>query len=118
MDLVSKLQLKQNSLVALLEPPEGADAALDGLNTTSYTADADALIVFVVDREALERCRGEIIGAVGRDALVWVAYPKAGQLGTDLNRDLLAVALAGQGVRPVRQIAVDELWSALRFRPA
>ena len=118
MDLVSKLQLKQDRLVAVLERPDGADSALDGLNTTSDVAAADALIVFVVDSEALERCRAEIVGAASRDALVWVAYPKAGQLGTDLDRDLLAVALAAEGVRPVRQIAVDELWSALRFRPA
>ena len=40
---------------------------------------------------------------------------KAGQLGTDLNRDILAAALAGQGVQPVRQVAIDETWSALRF---
>ena len=40
------------------------------------------------------------------------------KLGTDLNRDLLSAALAGEGVQPVRQIAIDEVWSALRFRPA
>jgi len=27
-------------------------------------------------------------------------------------------AMAGHGVRPVRQVALDEIWSALRFRPA
>ena len=41
-----------------------------------------------------------------------------GQPGTDVNRDILAKSLAGRGVRPVRQIAIDEVWSALRFRPA
>lgn len=46
------------------------------------------------------------------------AYPKAGQLGTDLNRDILGGALAGEGVQPVRQVAIDEVWSALRFRPS
>ena len=37
---------------------------------------------------------------------------------TDLNRDTLARHLAPHGIRPVRQVAVDELWSALRFRPS
>jgi hypothetical protein len=50
--------------------------------------------------------------------LTWVAYPKAGQLGTDLNRDKLAALLKADGVRPVRQIAIDDVWSALRLRPA
>jgi len=47
------------------------------------------------------------------------AFPKAGQLGTDLNRDVLWKHLLEkyrvQGVRP---IALDEVWSAMRFRPA
>ena len=43
---------------------------------------------------------------------------EAGKLGTDLNRDTLAAALAVEGVQPVRQVAIDETWSALRFRPA
>ncbi|MFE2102127.1 MULTISPECIES: hypothetical protein [unclassified Streptomyces] len=46
-----------------------------------------------------------------------MAYPKGGKLGTDLNRDTLAAALSERGVRPVRQIAIDDIWSALRFRP-
>ena len=56
--------------------------------------------------------------AARRDKLAWIAYPKAGKLGTDLNRDILSAALAVEGVQPVRQIAIDEVWSALRFRPA
>ena len=53
-----------------------------------------------------------------QDRLAWVAYPKAGKLGTDLNRDILAALLTAEGVQPVRQVAIDETWSALRFRPA
>jgi hypothetical protein len=52
-----------------------------------------------------------------RDGLAWIAYPKAGQLGTDLNRDILWKHLLASGVQGVRQIALDETWSALRFRP-
>ena len=55
--------------------------------------------------------------AARRDALAWVAYPKAGQLGTDLNRDRLAGLLAERNVRAVRQVSIDDVWSALRFRP-
>jgi hypothetical protein len=53
-----------------------------------------------------------------RRILAWIAYPKAGQLGTDLNRDILARSLTGRGVRPVRQVAIDDVGSALRFRLA
>ena len=46
------------------------------------------------------------------DRLASLAYPKARQLGTDLDRDFL------RGHLPVRQVALDDVWSAMRFRPA
>jgi hypothetical protein len=44
-----------------------------------------------------------------------VAYPKAGR--ADNNRDSLWPILAGYGLRPIGQVAIDDVWSALRFRP-
>ena len=44
-------------------------------------------------------------------------YPKAGQLGTDLNRDILWKHLLKKNIQGVRQIAIDNVWSAMRFRP-
>jgi len=57
------------------------------------------------------------ITAAREDRLAWIAYPKAGKLGTDLNRDILARLARERGIQPVRQIAINETWSALRFRP-
>jgi hypothetical protein len=113
MDLASKLQLKPGQRVVLLGESSGAKL---GLEATRDIDDAHGLVVFVADRSALEKSRRSIVAAATDDKLVWVAYPKAGQLGTDLNRDQLAKALAIDALRPVRQIAIDDLWSALRFR--
>ena len=49
----------------------------------------------------------------GIDAF-WVAYPKGNR--TDVNRDSLWPILAEHGFRPISQVALDETWSALRFR--
>jgi hypothetical protein len=70
-----------------------------------------------------EACRargkvGPLVAAAKADRLAWLAYPKAGQLGTDLNRDIVWKHMLARGVQAVRQIAIDEVWSALRFRPA
>lgn len=43
---------------------------------------------------------------------------EAKQLGTDLNRDVVWELLGDRGIRPVRQVSIDDVWSALRFRPA
>jgi hypothetical protein len=114
--LGTKLQLKPGQRVESVQVPDSVAAALppDVADTGEHEA---ALLVFVVDRAALEENRDRIVGAAANDRLTWVAYPKSGQLGTDLHRDSLAVLLMPSGVQPVRQIAVDEVWSALRFRP-
>jgi hypothetical protein len=86
--------------------------------TTADPADADAVLVFVQSREQARERAGPFVEAARRDALAWIAYPKAGQLGTDLNRDSLWELLSELGIRPVRQVSIDDVWSALRFRPA
>ena len=48
-------------------------------------------------------------------AAFWVAYPKGGR--ADINRDSLWPILGEHGFRPISQVALDETWSALRFRP-
>jgi hypothetical protein len=60
---------------------------------------------------------GLVVEAAKADRLTWVAYPKAGQLGTDLNRDIIWRHLLTQGIQGVRQVAIDDVWSAMRFRP-
>jgi hypothetical protein len=47
-------------------------------------------------------------------AAFWILYPKGGR--ADINRDTLWPIVAEYGFRPITQVAVDETWSALRFR--
>jgi len=118
MELSAKLQIKPGSKVATLAVP-GDGPELTGLgDAVADPAAADVVIMFVKNREDLARTGGPALDAARADKLTWIAYPKAGKLGTDLNRDILAESLAAAGIQPVRQIAIDEVWSALRFRPA
>jgi hypothetical protein len=49
---------------------------------------------------------------------LWIAYPKGGSgVDTDLNRDVGWEPVKDLGLRPVAQVSVDRIWSALRFRP-
>jgi hypothetical protein len=119
MDLAGKLQLKPGQSVAIVNQPEDARLDLGSDHPVGDDPDqADAIIVFSANRAELERLADRYAAPARRDALTWVAYPKAGQLGTDLNRDVLAELVNAHGVQPVRQVALDGVWSALRIRPA
>lgn len=58
-------------------------------------------------------------GALAPDGLFWWAYPKKSsrRYASDLARDEGWAPLYGLGFGPVRQIAIDDDWSAVRFRP-
>jgi hypothetical protein len=113
MDLVAKLQTKETP-VCVLNPPKGFGFA--GA-THKDPRTAKALLLFIKDSDELRAKVAPAIAAARRDAITYIAYPKAGQLGTDLSRDSLWAMLQEQGIKPVRQIAIDDVWSALRFRP-
>ena len=111
-DLAKKLQIGETGIRVLHAP---ADVDLD---LPEPAGTAAGVLVFVRSREELDARAGPALEAARADHLAWIAYPKSGQVGTDLNRDRLWAALEGRGVRPVRQVAIDGVWSALRFRPA
>ena len=56
------------------------------------------------------------VAATRAGKLTWIAYPKAKQLGTDINRDTVRDIANQNGLDPVRQVAIDDAWSALRFK--
>jgi hypothetical protein len=116
-DIAAKLQLRPDQRVAVIGLPGDLHLPLP-VSADADPRSADAVIVFVSCAADL-RARGRAaIEAARRNAIAWVAYPKAGALGTDLNRDALAALLMEAGIQPVRQVAIDSVWSALRFRPA
>ncbi len=111
MTLASKLQLKEQT-ICVVNAPSGLQ--LD----VKQASDSPAVLVFAANAAELSDHGLAAIEAAQADALAWIAYPKAGKLGTDLNRDKLWETLQDKGIRPVRQISIDETWSAMRFRPA
>lgn len=118
MDVADKLQLKPKSSVTILGAPRGLQTKLsDGIKRRRDAAQADAVLAFAAVAADLTGVAAPALAAAREDRLAWIAYPKAGQLGTDLNRDRLAIAARDHGVQPVRQVSIDEVWSALRFRP-
>jgi hypothetical protein len=120
--LIKKLGVKPGRRAAVVNapdgyldrigPPEGVEAA------TQLHGTFDFIHVFAVDRATLDRHIGAAHAALAPGGLLWVSYPKgSSKVPTDLNRDVFWEALGYLGLRPVTQVSVDDVWSALRFRP-
>lgn len=121
MTVARKLQIPHASTVVVLGCPTDVDLEIPDdclvVSDPSDAAQAAAVVSFLVRAEDLDEVAGPAITAAREDRLAWIAYPKARQLGTDLNRDVLAGLVEARGVQPVRAVSVDSVWSALRFRP-
>jgi hypothetical protein len=78
-------------------------------------AQATTALVFVDDAEAVRATLATCHHELAQPSHLWFAYPKANR--ADINRDTLWPILAEYGLRPITQVAIDAVWSALRFRP-
>ncbi len=114
--VAEKLLLKPGSAVWTSDPARMsiAGALPEGVEVVKRADAAAVALVFAPDAKTLTsalRKHGAQLPAV---ATTWVLYPKGNV--TDINRDTLWPLLTEYGLRPNGQVAVDETWSALRFR--
>ena len=86
-----------------------------GVRVVETLGDATTAILFGDDATSLRAMAAAQGAHLGEPGTVWVAYPKANR--TDINRDSAWPILAEYGMRPIGQVAIDDVWSALRFRP-
>jgi hypothetical protein len=121
--LAKKLLLKAGHTVALVNAPAGIAEKLkplpDRATMSGAAAPRDAVLAFAKDQAELKRIAPQAIKAAKADSLLWISYPK-GSAGTktDLNRDVLRELVAERyGLEGVSLVAVDDTWSAMRFRP-
>ncbi|MCV2351219.1 hypothetical protein [Paucibacter sp. Y2R2-4] len=91
--------------VRVLRDPKQAKSLRFALAFTTQQAELDALSQLLT-------------GKAEGDALIWFAYPKGSSkcFKCDFNRDTGWDSMRSAGFDTVRQISIDEDWTALRFR--
>jgi hypothetical protein len=109
MNLPQKLQLPKDEGIRVLNAPEN-------LPVETNDTDSESILLFAKNSEVLKTGVKAVVRTAKANKLAWVAYPKAGKLGTDLNRDKLWKLLERYQIQPVRAISIDDTWSALRFK--
>jgi len=119
-----KLNLKdQHQLVVLNAPPsfEPELARLKGRTLHRALAAAPQIsffLAFVTRKVEAEKLAPQLAKCAIGDPVLWFAYPKgtSKKYTCDFNRDTGWDALRALGFDTVRAVAIDEDWSALRFR--
>lgn len=77
----------------------------------------DFALVFAVSQQQLQGILKEVIPAMQPDAKLWVAYPKlTSKIVSDLSREASWGCIDHHGFESVRAIALDNVWSAVRFK--
>ena len=124
--LIKKLGIKPKHRVNILNAPEGYPEEIgtrlpvdvELLTTPTSTGNFDVVLQFVHNKAEVQKDTPIAIEMVKAGGRLWLSYPKqSSKVPTDINRDILWKIFPNSEWRPVTQISIDEVWSALRFRP-
>jgi hypothetical protein len=124
--LLKKLNYKQEEAVHLFYVPEELrelPALLSGHaevinNLEDHNKPVRFALLFATQQAVLDAAVHALIGQLEGDAILWICYPKGSskRYRCDFNRDTGWQVCGQYNLEPVRQVAVNEDWSALRFR--
>lgn len=77
----------------------------------------DFALVFAINQTQLDGILKEVLPALDDEGKLWVAYPKStSKIVSDLNRDCSWKTLNQSGYESEHQVALDHVWTALRFK--
>lgn len=119
-----KLNLKDQQEILILNAPTSFEPELALLPVLTIHRQIESVpaigfsLAFVTLQSEVDTISPQIAARAQSDAVVWFAYPKgtSKKYKCDFNRDTGWDVLKAAGFDTVRAVAIDEDWSALRFR--
>jgi hypothetical protein len=117
-DVSQKMGIKEGARAYLLNAPASAlDAMkLPSLNVSqSLRGQFDYLHLFTTSRTELDRLLPKLRRHLKATGMLWVSWPKARQLGTDLSLPGVIRIGYGHGLVESTTLSIDPTWSGLKF---
>lgn len=123
--LFKKLNFKQHKEALILNAPAEFEPELNAMKGCTVirtdigsVSEIEFVLAFVKDQTGIDTMTPLIDQKLKGDGIVWFAYPKrtSGKYKAEINRDNGWDILGRSGFEAVRQVAVDDDWSAVRFR--
>ena len=125
-NVFKKLNLKSETEIVVLDGPSSFEpelAALENIAIRRRVEETRAItffLAFVTHQKDIDRLAKIVAKKAVGDAVVWFAYPKgtSKRYKCDFNMHAGWASLGEAGFEVVRLVAIDEDWSAKRFRRA
>lgn len=121
--LLEKLQLKDEKNLLIQGLPSTVEKQFVKLSFSKNVTPLlksrkiDFALVFAISHKQLEDILKDVVPALGDHAKLWIAYPKvSSKIVSDLTRDCNWSCIAKCGFEGIRLIAVDNIWTAMRFK--
>jgi hypothetical protein len=119
-----KLNLKNHKQIVVLNAPESFERELIALRNVTVLRNLQDLneigfsLAFVTKQTEVDTLGKSIAKKAKGDAVVWFAYPKgtSKRYQSEVSRDNGWRVFGELGFEGVRSVAIDEDWSAARFR--
>ena len=109
---LDKLGWKPGVAVHVIARPDGLDAIPD-----ERAGEPELVLAFVRSVAEVGPVLAQALPLYRRAGRLWFAYPKkTGAIRTDITRDHGWDPVRDAGLVAVTQVAIDDTWSALRFR--
>lgn len=123
-DLFRKLNLKDHNPIVVVNARSEFEPLLAALTGPTIARSLDEVpqlsfaLLFVTMQHEVDALAQAVAAKAQGDAVIWFAYPKGSskRYTCEFNRDSGWGLLGALGFEPVRQVAIDADWSALRFR--
>lgn len=123
--VLKKLQYKGQPEVFVLNGPDSFNPQLEAFSEQAKVSrqladnqEIEYIVVFLTRKAEIDELTPRIAPLLKGDAVLWMCYPKgtSKKYTCDFNRDSGWGILKQHHLVSVSQVAIDEDWSALRFR--
>lgn len=121
--ILKKLNFKQQAEILVLRAPENlASLFAEWKKQTAISEKVkktvEFAVVFCITQKDVDSAAQAILPKAQGEAIIWFCYPKgtSKRYRCEFNRDNGWKVPGKLGWEPVRMVAIDEDWSALRFR--
>lgn len=112
-----KLQVKAERTLAVVNANPALDRVIGATGRRTRPEAADVVVLSVASLAELQAELPGVLLTLRASAMFWIAYPKrTSPMAGDLSRDVIHACAPSFGLDAVSQIAIDEDWSAMRFK--